>query len=124
MFYDHGNEWKTSDYITKDNEEITQIRTMLGNDVWVGDNCYIKAGLKIGDGAIIGAGSVVTHDVPPYAIVAGVPAKIIRFRFNAEYIQSLLESEWWNMDENQLKRKRDCFSQQVDNNTILKLLDK
>lgn len=69
--------------------------TVIGNDVWIGANVYIKDGLKIGDGAIIGANSVVTHDVEPYAIVAGCPAKIIRYRFTPEIIKELLELQWW-----------------------------
>lgn len=67
----------------------------IGNDVWIGANCCIKDGLTIGDGAIIGTGAVVTKDVPPYAIVGGVPAKIIRYRFDEKTITELLELKWW-----------------------------
>lgn len=70
--------------------------TVIGNDVWIGANVYIKDGVKIGDGAIVGANSVVVHDVEPYAIVAGCPAKIIRYRFSPEVIKELLELQWWN----------------------------
>lgn len=70
--------------------------TIIGNDVWIGANVYIKDGVTIGDGAIIGANSVVTHDVEPYAIVAGCPAKLIRYRFSPEIIKELLELQWWN----------------------------
>lgn len=68
----------------------------IGNDVWIGHSAIIKDGLNIGDGAIIGAGAVVTKDVPPYAIVGGVPAKIIKYRFEEHIIKDLLELKWWD----------------------------
>lgn len=73
--------------------------TTIGNDIWVGANALIKDGVTIGDGAIIGAGAVVTKDVEPYTIVAGVPAKTIRKRFDDQAIQALLEIRWWDRDE-------------------------
>ena len=77
--------------------------TNIGNDVWVGLRVTIKAGVNIGTGAVIGAGSVVTHDVPPYAIVAGIPAKIIRYRFSDDIINELLELKWWDCTSEQLQ---------------------
>ncbi|MEM2146820.1 MAG: CatB-related O-acetyltransferase [Candidatus Jordarchaeaceae archaeon] len=68
----------------------------IGNDVVLGAYSIILPGVKVGDGAIVGAGAVVTRDVPPYAIVAGVPAKIIRFRYSQEQIEKLLKIAWWN----------------------------
>ncbi len=68
----------------------------IGNDVWIGDQVLIKGGISIGDGAIIGMGSVVTHDVAPYTVIAGVPAKQIRKRFNEDMISQLLRFQWWN----------------------------
>ncbi len=68
----------------------------VGNDVWIGYEALILSGVKIGDGAIIGARSVVAKDVPPYAIVAGNPSKIIRYRFSPEVIEQLLELKWWD----------------------------
>jgi hypothetical protein len=82
-----------------DNEFLTEI----GSDVWIGANAVIKAGLKIGNGAVIGAGAVVTKDVEPYAIVAGVPAKLIRYRFTELQIKFLLESKWWERSDAWLK---------------------
>ena len=69
---------------------------IIGNDAWIGTGVIILAGVKIGDGAVVGAGSVVTHDIPPYAIVAGVPVKILRFRFTNDQIKKLLEIAWWD----------------------------
>ena len=77
--------------------------TVIGNDVWIGMDTTIMPGIKIGDGAVIGANAVVTHDIPPYAIVAGIPAKVIKYRFADEIINELLELQWWNLDENLLK---------------------
>lgn len=75
----------------------------IGNDVWTGANVIILGGLTIGDGAIIAAGAVVTKDVPPYAIYGGVPAKLIRYRFDQETIDFLSDFKWWDKDENWLK---------------------
>ena len=77
--------------------------TEIGNDVWVGQNVVILPGCKkVGNGAVIGAGSIVTHDVPPYSIVAGNPAKVIKMRFNDETIERLESSKWWEMSANEL----------------------
>ena len=67
----------------------------IGNDVWIGQNVTLKPGITISDGAIIAANAVVTKDVPPYTIVGGVPAKIIRYRFDKELIKKLVEFKWW-----------------------------
>ena len=75
-------------------------RTKVGNDVWIGDGAVIISGLTIGDGAIIGANAVVTKNIPPYAIVGGVPANLIRMRFDEQTILRLTSSEWWNYEVN------------------------
>lgn len=77
--------------------------TTVGNDVWIGRSAILLSGISIGDGAVIGAGAVVTKDVPAYAIVAGNPAKIIRYRFDLQIINKLQEVRWWDMPEYQLK---------------------
>jgi virginiamycin A acetyltransferase len=96
-----GNGWQEAmtgrEYPFKGNIEI-------GNDVWIGYKAVIMAGVKIGDGAIIGAYSVVTKDVEPYAIVGGNPAREIRKRFPEEVIRELLEIQWWNWDKEKLTR--------------------
>ena len=76
---------------------------IIGNDVWLGANVIVVDGVKIGDGAIVAAGSVVTKDIPPYTIVGGVPAKIIKYRFEKEEIEKLLQLKWWDMDVEYLK---------------------
>ena len=76
---------------------------MIGNDVWIGYESLILAGVTIGDGAIIGTRAVVTKDVPPYTIVGGVPAKPIRKRFNDETIQYLQKVRWWAWPEEKIK---------------------
>jgi acetyltransferase-like isoleucine patch superfamily enzyme len=83
-------------------EELESIR--IGNDVWIGANVLILDGVTIGDGAIIGAGAVVTKDVLPYTIVGGVPAKLIRSRFDEATIHFLLDFKWWDKDEAWLKK--------------------
>ncbi len=75
----------------------------IGSDVWIGQNAIIREGVSIGHGAVIGAGAVVLRDVPPYAIVAGVPARILRFRFSEEEIASLLRLQWWDLPEDIIK---------------------
>ena len=75
----------------------------IGNDVWIGSNVLIKGGVKIGDGAVVGMGAVVTKDIPPYAIVAGVPAKIIKMRFGDKEIERLTRTKWWELDYNDLR---------------------
>jgi acetyltransferase-like isoleucine patch superfamily enzyme len=85
-------------------------RTNIGNDVWIGRNAMIKDGITIGTGAIIAAGAVVTKDVPDYAIVAGVPAKVINYRFDEKVRRTLLETRWWDMPEQWLEEHAALFS--------------
>lgn len=76
--------------------------TIIGNDVWIGQNVTILPGVHIGDGAIIGANSIVTKDIPPYHIAGGNPCKIIRKRFNEEFIDYLEEIKWWDWEEDKI----------------------
>jgi serine acetyltransferase len=76
---------------------------IIENDVWVGAKSTIMSGVKIHNGAIVGATATVTKDVPPYAIVAGNPAKIVKFRFTPEQIDKLLKISWWNWTEDRIK---------------------
>lgn len=94
----------------------------IGNDVWVGNRVMIRGGLTIGDGAIIGAGAIVTKDVPPYAIVVGIPAKILRYRFSEEVIAQLNQLKWWNWDEEALKSNIDLFQHPLDEKAVQRLI--
>ena len=76
---------------------------VIGNDVWIGYEAVIMAGVTIGDGAVIGARAVVTKDVPPYTIVGGVPAKPIRRRFPEDVISDLLKIRWWDWPEEKIQ---------------------
>lgn len=91
-------------------------KTLIGNDVWIGNNVLIKSGIIIGDGAIIGMGSIVTKNVEPYSIVAGVPAKIIKYRFEPQIIKKLLDQKWWEKDDISLVKKHITNIQEYINN--------
>ena len=80
-----------------------QLDVEIGNDVWIGERAMLIGGVHIADGAVVLAGAVVTKDVPPYAIVGGVPAKIIRYRYDEETISFLLQAQWWNNTEDWFK---------------------
>ncbi|MCA0932649.1 antibiotic acetyltransferase [Lutimonas saemankumensis] len=73
-------------------------KILIGNDVWIGTRAIIMDGIKVGDGAVVAAGAVVTKDVPPFAIVAGVPAKIIKYRLDSKTNEDLMISKWWDND--------------------------
>lgn len=102
-----------SSYITNNNRESQQAyvkrytesekkeeKIIIGNDVWIGKNVTVMGGVTIGDGAVIGTGAIVTKDVPPYAVVAGIPAKVIRMRFSEEVVKALLDIKWWDYGPN------------------------
>lgn len=99
-FYIFGNGWEK--VTPRDNELPFKGDTLIGNDVWIGYESIMMPGVTIGDGAIIAAKSVVVNDVPPYSIVGGNPAKIIKQRFTAETIKTLQEIAWWNWDINKI----------------------
>lgn len=89
------------------NNDVKKVN--IGNDVWIATHVIIKDGITIGDGAIIGAGAVVVKDVPPYAVVGGVPAKVIKYRFEQSIINKLLELQWWNASDEKLKNSVSYF---------------
>jgi len=83
-------------------DEYQQIT--VGNDVWIGARTILMDGISVGDGAIIAANAVVTKDVPPYAIVGGVPAKVLKYRFDEEQIKKLVQSKWWEQSLDEIKQ--------------------
>lgn len=84
--------------------------TIIGNDVWIADCVMVKAGVSIGDGSVIGMGSVVTKNVPPYEIWAGNPARLIRKRFDEQTIAKLLHIQWWNFTDSEIEAKAYLFN--------------
>ena len=120
-FFLHANH--RPDWITTSSQlwgpvtpEIAQLHMSMGhpsckgdivveNDVWIGAKSTIMSGVKVHNGSIVGANSVVTKDVPPYAIVVGNPAKIVKYRFNERQIDSLLKIKWWDWTEDRIKNE-------------------
>lgn len=94
-----------------------QKQTTIGNDVFIGANVTIIDGVTIGDGAVIGAGAVVVKNIPPYAVAVGVPAEVIKYRFDEKTIRNLLKMQWWNWSEDRLKEIAD---KEFDVNNFIK----
>lgn len=111
---EHPIEWASSSPVFYDNRDSIKkkfsrherrqgTRTVIEADVWIGRSALIKSGIKIGVGAVVGMGSVVTKDVPPYAIVGGNPARLLRYRFDENVIQKLLNSKWWAWSDSEIE---------------------
>ena len=94
-------------------DKSEKIGIEIGNDVWIGDGVTILGPARIGDGAVIAAGALVNKDVPPYAVVGGVPAKIIKYRFDEETIDRLISLQWWNKDQDWLQSITDINVEEV-----------
>nr|WP_102782474.1 CatB-related O-acetyltransferase [Thalassospira sp. GB04J01] len=96
-------------------DAITKGSISLGHDVWIGARAIVLSGVKIGTGAVVAAGAIVTKDVPPYAIVGGNPARLIRKRFDDDKIEKLLETRWWELNDEDLKEKETLLYGNVQN---------
>ncbi len=99
----------TYGFIIEHKKETQKAAPIIGNDVWIGMGSFVMRGTKIGDGAVIAANSVVTKDVDPYSIVAGNPAKHIKYRFERHIIASLMKIEWWNWDDDKIRHNAADF---------------
>ena len=105
-------------------EHLTSFDTLpctIGNDVWVAAGAHVLRDVQVSDGAVIAANAVITKDVPPYAIVAGVPGKIIGYRFSDRMIEKLLRLQWWNFNKNQLDIARPLFNGDLTEDKLDKL---
>ncbi len=107
-FYNFFDAWEFEDKVwhkgVPDETAIEAQPIIIENDVWVASNVLIKEGIRVGNGAVIAMGSLVTKDVPPYALVGGNPAKVIKFRFTKEQIAALETIAWWNWTDKEIKK--------------------
>lgn len=103
-----GEGWETGFDIESYKQDLRG-DTVIGNDVWIGTDARVMPGVTVGDGAIVGAFSVVTKDVPPYAIVAGNPARVVRMRFDESTVAALLRIGWWNWSAAKITRNLDAI---------------
>ena len=108
-FYIMGGKWGSAIAPVKD-ELPLKGDTVVGNDVWIGQNVTVMPGVHIGDGAIIGASSVVASDIPPYAVAAGNPCRVIRKRFDDEFIAYLLNLKWWDWNIEKIEANFEALS--------------
>lgn len=105
----HPTDWLSTSLFSKQIEKKYESipannRTVIGNDCWIGQEAVIMSGINVGDGAIIGARALVTSDVPPFAIYAGVPARLIRYRFSPDLVERLIQSKWWDVSMEHLSK--------------------
>jgi virginiamycin A acetyltransferase len=122
----HSFLYNNSDEIRKINEiayDRFEKPCVIGNDVWIGCNSTILRNVEIGDGAVIGANALVNKDVPPYAIVGGVPARVIKYRFDKEIIDLLLKIKWWEWDLEKIKDNYSFFSNKPERAKLVEILN-
>lgn len=109
MFYSRAKQNGMT--LSSEDKVSESVHAIIGNDVFIGANVTVLDGVRIADGAVIGAGAVVVEDVPPYAVAVGVPARVVKYRFDETTIRALLEKQWWNGPEEELERvERDFWN--------------
>ena len=122
----HSFLYNDYDNIRHDDHKIPYNRfkdkLIIKNDVWIAAGANITRGVTIHEGAVIGANSVVTHDIPPYAIAVGVPAKVIKYRFDDEIIELLLRIKWWNWSKNKISKYFNILSEKPTAETLFNLM--
>ena len=120
----HAFSYRKQFGLCKDDIMLEHEIVSIGNDVWIGCGAIIMPGVHIGDGAVIGAGALVTHDVAPYEIVAGVPARHLNNRFDKEIIETLKEIKWWDLMDEDIIKNIDLFSPFINLTTDTDVLTK
>lgn len=105
------NDLSTSVHLSESGD--SEKKTKIGNDVWIGAQCFIKQGVIIGDGAVIGAQSFINKDVPPFAIMIGTPARVLRYRFEDKIVKLLEESKYWELPPHMAKHKLDTIKKKL-----------
>lgn len=116
VFYSFNNRFRVK--WNNDETVIESEPTIIGNDVWIGTNAIIVGGVTVGNGAVIAAGAIVTRDVEPFAIVGGVPAKTIKYRFDKDTVDKIEHIKWWEWNENRIRDNISKFNSVED---LLKL---
>lgn len=109
--------------ISEKDDVVDEKRTIIGNDVWIGCNAVVLSGITVGDGAIIGAGAVVTKDVESYSVVAGVPAKHLKYRFENDVQEKLRQLKWWDQTDEWLTEHIELFRQDVTGELLQQTLN-
>ena len=104
-YHIHQNIFNTD----RKNDIYSKVSVEIGNDVWIGTECLITSGAKIGNGAVIGANSVVVGEIPAYAVAIGSPAKVIKYRFDETTRNKIEQLNWWSWDIEKIKRNKRLF---------------
>lgn len=115
------NKWNRRDVPLNSSAGDFKEPIIIGNDVWAGANIRIKQNVTVGDGAVIAAESYVTGNVEPYAIVGGNPAKVIRYRFDADIIKELLKIKWWSWEDEKISKHIDLLNNNKDIEKFIKI---